>query len=150
MHFEDFAPGDAFTTPPVEVTEAAILEFAARYDPQPFHLDPARARDSIYGGLIASGWHVLSLTFGQVVRLGIFEDGGQGAPGLEEVRWARPVRPGDRLRMTVTVEGKTPSRTRPDRGYVMMRFEATNQDGEVVASYRSREIFRRRTGPGAG
>lgn len=149
MYYEDFAPGDTFTTDPVEVSEADILEFARRYDPQPFHVDPEAAGRSIYGGLIASGWHVMAVSFGEVVRLGLFADGGQGAPGLEDVRWLHPVRPGDALRTSVSVEAKRPSGSRPDRGYVLLRFEMTNQAGQTVASYRTREIFRRRGSAGS-
>lgn len=144
MIFEDFAVGDQFTTLPVEFSEDAIIDFARRYDPQPFHVDPKAARTSIYGGLIASGWHVLSATFAEAVRLGIFADGGQGAPGLDVVRWLHPVRPGDTLHMTISVEETIPSTTRPDRGYVRLRFDIINQKQTVVAHYVVREIFSRR------
>ena len=95
MHFEDFNVGDTFVTEGVEVTAEDIVEYARRYDPQPFHLDPEAARESIYGGLIASGFHIFSMAFGAIARTGIFEGGGQGAPGIHDVRWVSPARPGD-------------------------------------------------------
>ena len=144
MYYEDFAVGDRFHGEPIEMTEADIIAFAEQFDPQPFHVDPQVAAGSIYGGLIASGWHVISLTFGSLVRTGLFAEGGQGAPGVEELHWIKPVRPGDTVQISADVESVRPSETRNDRGYVTMRFEVTNQTGEVVSSYRCREIYRRR------
>ena len=144
MHFEDFSVGDTFVTDDVEVTAKDIVEYARRYDPQPFHLDPEAARESIYGGLIASGFHIFSMAFGAIARTGIFEGGGQGSPGIHDVRWVSPARPGDTLRTGIEVLDKRLSRTRADRGYVTMRFDTRNQRGELVATYRSNQILLRR------
>ena len=141
MYFEDFNPGDQFVSEPAVFTEEDIIDFAKRFDPQPFHVDPTAAAASIYGGLIASGWHIMAATFGSAVRLGLFAEGGQGAPGLELVRWMKPVRPGDSLHLRITAEDKWASSTRGDRGYVMLYFEIINQRDEVVGDYRCREIY---------
>ena len=148
MHFEDFSVGDTFVTEEVEVTAEDIVEYARRYDPQPFHLDPEAARESIYGGLIASGFHIFSMAFGAIARTGIFEGGGQGSPGIHDVRWVSPARPGDTLHTGIEVLDKRLSRTRADRGYVTMRFDTRNQHGDLVATYTSNQILlRREPGP---
>lgn len=144
MYFEDFQVGDVFTTAAVTLTEAAIIDFAQRYDPQPFHIDNSAASESVYGGLIASGWHVLSLTFAEIVRTGIFDGGGQGSPGIDALRWLKPVRPGDTLHVELTVTDLRTSATRSDRGYVTLTFEILNQHDETVTSYTAVEIMRRR------
>ena len=144
MHFEDFNVGDTFVTEGVEVTAEDIVEYARRYDPQPFHLDPEAAGESIYGGLIASGFHIFSMAFGTIARTGIFEGGGQGSPGIHDVRWVSPARPGDTLHTDIEVLDKRLSRTRADRGYVTMRFDTRNQRGKLVATYTSNQILLRR------
>ncbi len=144
MHFEDFNVGDTFVTEGVEVTAEDIVEYARRYDPQPFHLDPEAARESIYGSLIASGFHIFSMAFGAIARTGIFEGGGQGSPGIHDVRWVSPARPGDTLHTDIKVLDKRLSRTRADRGYVTMRFDTRNQRGDLVATYTSNQILLRR------
>ena len=144
MYYEDFSVGDRFVTRPVTFSEEAIVAFANRYDPQSFHVDHEAAKTSHYGGLIASGWHTLAATFREAVRLGLFDEGGQGAPGLDDVRWLEPVRPDDSLHMTILVEEKIASTTRPKRGYVRLRFEIMNQSDALVAHYSVRELFSRR------
>ena len=144
QYFEDFAPGDTFRSPPVSFTEAEIVEFAKRYDPQLFHTDPVAARATPFGGLIASGFQVLGEMFSAMVRAGFLRGGGIGAPGLDEVRWHKPVRPGDTLVMDATVIETKPSSTRRDRGYATLAFAAKNQRGETVMSYRCVEILKRR------
>ena len=141
MHFEDFNVGDTFVTEGVEVNAEDIVEYARRYDPQPFHLDPEAARGSIYGGLIASGFHIFSMAFGTIARTGIFEGGGQGSPGIHDVRWVSPARPGDTLHTDIEVLDKRLSGTRADRGYVTMRFDTRNQRGDLVATYTSNQIL---------
>ncbi len=141
MYYQDFEVGDVYTTDSVTLHEQDIIAFAEVHDPQPMHTDPKAAVESIYGGLIASGWQVLSLTFGLTVKAGIFDGGGQGSPGLDEVRWLRPVRPGDTIHIKATIESMRHSRNRADRGYIDFRFEVVNQDDEVVASYLGHEIF---------
>ncbi|ETW94432.1 MAG: hypothetical protein ETSY1_34895 [Candidatus Entotheonella factor] len=144
MFYEDFEVGTEYTTEPFSFSAEQIIAFAQTYDPQPFHIDEAAAQTSIYGGLIASGWHVFSAAFGAVVRLGLFQDGGQGAGGLEDAHWSHPVRPGDTLRCIVSISHKRESNTRPDRGYVHMHFAIRNQHGQDVAGYHCDEIFLKR------
>lgn len=144
MFYEDFTIGTEYTTEGVLFTTDHIIEFAQRYDPQPFHLNSAMAMHTIHGGLIASGWHVFSAAFGAVVRLGIFDEGGQGASHLEEVQWSRPVRPGDVIHCVVSVLDKRESRTHIDRGYVQVRFTIRNQGGDDVAGFRSDQITLKR------
>lgn len=144
QYYEDFAPGDVFETPPVAFSEADIVAFARLYDPQPFHVDKDAAAKSQYRGLIASGMQVMALTFRALIDAGFVRGGGMGSPGLDEVRWHVPVRPGDRVVMRVTVLDCRASATRPDRGYVTVRFDAVNQKGETAMSYRCVEIVKKR------
>ena len=141
MFYEDFNVGDEFTTEAILFSAEHIIAFAQLYDPQPFHTDIAKAETSIYGGLIASGWHVFSAAFGATVRLGLFEEGGQGTGRLEDVYWSRPVRAGDSIRCVVSVLDKRESRTRPDRGYIHMQFTMINQQGQTVAGFHCDEII---------
>ena len=144
MFYEDFEVDTEYVTAPLPFTAESITEFASQYDPQPFHVDVSSAADSIYGGLIASGWQVLATAFGGVVRLGLFEEGGQGTGRLDEVYWVRPVRPGDIIKCHVLIVRKRESSTRPDRGYVHMQFTVRNQRGEDVAGFRCDEIALKR------
>lgn len=144
QYYEDFAVGDEFEAGPVRFTEAEILAFGARFDPLPFHTDAEAASRSIYGGLIASGWHVLCATFRALVDAGFLRGGAMGSPGLDEVRWRKPVRPGDELTVRLRVTSARPSRSRDDRGYVDLEFAAVNQHGDTVATYEVMEIVRRR------
>ncbi|MBA2450738.1 MAG: MaoC family dehydratase [Chloroflexi bacterium] len=143
-YFEDFTVGESIELGSVQISAAEIIAFAEQFDPQPFHLDPARAEGSVFGGLIASGWH----TAGLYMRL--FAEGvlnrvpSFGSPGIEQLRWLRPVRPGDTLRARFTVLEVRPSTSRPDRGIVRSRGEMTNQDGEVALSLEATNFFGRR------
>jgi len=141
MFYEDFEVGEEYTTEAFSFSIEQIIAFAQIYDPQPFHVDEEAAKTSIYGGLIASGWHVFSTAFGAVVRLGLFQGGGQGAGGFDEAHWSHPVRPGDTLRCTIKITHKRESRTRADRGYVHMHFAITNQHEQVVAGFHCDQIF---------
>lgn len=143
-YFEDFRPGETFELGSVEVSEAAIVEFAGRYDPQFFHVDAERAKGSIYGGLIASGWHTAALCMRLLVD-GVFGDSSAlGSPGVDELRWFRPVRPGDALTGRFTVLECVPSRSKPDRGVVRFRAELGNQDGETVLRFDALAMMGRR------
>jgi acyl dehydratase len=144
QYFEDFALGDVFRAKPVSVSEAEIVEFARRYDPQPFHTDKAAATESQFRGLIASGLQVMAMTFASMIEAGLLKGGGMGSPGLDEVRWWKPVRPGDLIVMQASVTEKKPSETRADRGYVTLLFEVFNQNKERVMSYSCVEIVKRR------
>ena len=144
MFYEDFDIGTEYTTEGVSFSAEQIIEFATTYDPQPFHIDPIKAQSTIHGGLIASGWQVFAAAFGAVVRLGLFEDGGQGAGRLDEAYWTRPVRPGDIIHCVLSVVNKRESRTRTDRGYVHMKYSVRNQNGDEVAGFRSDQITLKR------
>lgn len=145
QYFEDFAPGDVFRARPVTLAEGEIVEFARRYDPQPFHTDKAAAARSQFGGLIASGIQVMAVSFATLIEAGFVRGGGMGSPGLDEVRWWKPVRPGDTIVMQARVTETKLSTTRADRGYVTLLFEVLNQKRERVMSYSCVEIVRRRT-----
>jgi acyl dehydratase len=142
--FEDFSVGDVIDVGPVTVTEAEIVEFATQYDPQPFHVDPAAATESPFGGLIASGWHTAALFMGMFVRGLLLDSASLGSPGVEELRWLAPVRPGDELRGRSTVLEARASDTNPRRGTVITLNEVHNQDDVVVMTMRARGFFARR------
>jgi acyl dehydratase len=143
-YWEDFQVGEVAELGPVTVTENEIVEFATRFDPQPFHVDPEAARESPFGGLIASGWHTAAIYMGLFVR-GVLEGTASlGSPGVEELRWLAPVRPGDTLRGRTTITDAQPSSTTPGRGTIFGSHELVNQDGVVVMRFRSRGFIARR------
>jgi len=144
-YWEDFEVGEVTELGPVEVTEAEILEFARRYDPQPFHVDAEAARESPFGGLIASGWHTTAVFMGMFVRGILLDSASLGSPGVEEIRWTAPVRPGDRLSARVTIVDSQPSATNPTRGTVITDNAVRNQDGVTVMTLKARGFFARRT-----
>jgi acyl dehydratase len=144
--FEDFRPGEVLEFGDYLVTEEEIVDFAKRYDPQPFHVDPDAAGKSIYGGLIASGWLTGSIVMRLLVDHFISPLSSMGSPGADEIRWTKPVRPGDRLKLRVTVVETRRSQSKPDRGIVQVQEEAINQDGETVMSIRGMGLYRCREG----
>jgi len=131
-YFEDYAVGAIFECGKVVADEAEIIAFASRYDPQPFHIDSVLAAHGPYGGLIASGWHTIALTMRRLVEQYLSEASSLGSPGIDEVRWLKPVRPGDELRVRVVVLDARPSRSKPDRGLIRASIEVGNQRGELV------------------
>lgn len=145
MYFEDFEPGQSFLTATRTLSEAEIIAFANQWDRQTFHTDPEAARQSMYGGLIASGFHTLLTTFDLVIEADVWNESSQGSPGMDNVRWLKPVRPGDTLQVELSVVDTRPSRTRGDRGYVTWDHTTRNQDDEVVMTFRSTGISLRRT-----
>ncbi len=147
LHFEDFTPGEIRTYGSYEVTREEILAFAAEYDPQPMHLDEAAAAQTMLGGLSASGWHSCAMLMRIIADNVLRDSSGMGAGGIDEVKWLRPVRPGDVLSVRHTVLDVRPSKTKTDRGFVRFRFEMTNAKGEVVLEQTNSIIFGRR---GAG
>jgi acyl dehydratase len=144
LYFEDIAVGDVEEFGTYTLTEAEIVEFAERYDPQWFHTDPERAADSMYGGLIASGWQTAAVTMRMLVDEYLSETATLGAKGVDELRWPRPVRPGDTLSVRTEVVDRHAER--PDRGVVDTRTETFNDDGERVFSMVSHAMFARRDG----
>jgi acyl dehydratase len=134
LYFEDYVPGRVFEAGPVVVSEAEIIEFGERYDPQSFHVDPTAAARSAFGGLIASGWHTIALTMRLLVERYLSEASSLGSPGIDELRWLRPVRPADELSVRISVLEAKRSRSKPDRGLVRSLIEVCNQRGEPVMS----------------
>ena len=132
LYFEDLAVGQTFGTGTVVVETEQVKAFAAEFDPQPFHLDEDAARGSLFGGLVASGWHTAALTMGLLVGGELKVVGGLIGMGAEELRWPRPVHPGDVLRVESEVLGLRPSKSQPDRGVVRVRNTTLNQDGQAV------------------
>jgi acyl dehydratase len=141
--FDDLSVGEEFDFGTFEMTEAEILDFARRYDPQPFHIDPERAKATAFGGLIASGLHTQAAAFGHIIRTGWVEKVSLG--GTEQVvRWPAPVRPGDAIALTARVEELIPSRSRPDRGVAKIRYTGRRaSDGQVVIDILGTHFFRR-------
>jgi len=132
LYLEDIAVGQTFVTATVEVETEKVKAFAAEFDPQPFHLDEVAAQASMFGGLVASGWHTTCLTMRLLVDGEFKIAGGLIGLGVEEVRWPRPVRPGDVLRVASEVLDVRPSKSQPDRGIVKMRNTTLNQADEPV------------------
>jgi acyl dehydratase len=147
--FDDFEVGQRFTSRGVTLSESEIIDFALKYDPQPFHIDKEAAAASAYGGLIASGFHTLSAGFRMIVQENVFTGTSMGSPGMDEVRWLKPVYPGDTISTEIEVADKQPSRSRPDRGRVLMAYTIRNQHGEPVMTFTATQIIRRRAGEGA-
>ena len=131
-YLEDFAVGQTFGSGRLRIEGERALAFAAEFDPQPFHLDEAAARRSIFGGLTASGWHTAAVTMRLLVETELKPAGGLIGAGLDECRWPRPVRPGDELRVECEVIEVRPSTSRPDRGLIKVRITTLNQDNEAA------------------
>ena len=129
--FEDYVPGAVHDLGSVVVDEQEVIAFARQFDPQPFHLDKERAEKSPFGGLIASGWHTACMAMRLIVDHYLSEASSEGSPGIDELRWLRPVRPGDQLTVRITILDARRSRSRPERGIVRSQIDTLNQDGEV-------------------
>jgi len=150
-YFEDYTVGEIAEFGDYPITEQEIVEFATRYDPQPFHIDAAAAAQTIYGGLIASGWMTGSVMMRLLVDNFISPLSSMGSPGIDELRWYKPVRAGDRLHMRVTILEKRRSESKPDRGVIRVQQEAINQNGEAVMSFRGMGMYKcRNAGAPAG
>ena len=132
LWFEDYVPGAVHNLGLVVVDEQEVIAFAQQFDPQPFHLDKERAEKSTFEGLIASGWHTACMAMRLICDNYLSEVSSEGSPGIDELRWLRPVRPGDQLSVRVTILDARRSRSRPERGIVRSRIETLNQDGEIV------------------
>jgi len=146
IYLDDLEPGMTFELGSITVTREEILEFARRYDPQPIHTDEQAASASIYGGLISSGWLTVSLAMRRIVEGFLGRAASLGSPGADEVRWLKPVRPGDTLSCRAEILDVTPSLRRPDRGIARVRYEALNQHGEPVLRITGLQMLARRTG----
>ncbi|WP_158808871.1 MaoC/PaaZ C-terminal domain-containing protein [Beijerinckia sp. L45] len=143
-YFEDIEPGESVRSGPVAVTREAILAFAQIYDPQPFHLDEAAASDSLLGGLAASGWHTTAMGMRLFYEGFVRHVASMGAPGIDEARWLRPVRPGDQLSLVTTIVDKRVSASRPDRGFLAIALDLRNGADDSVMTQRFSMIVQRR------
>jgi acyl dehydratase len=142
--FEDFEVGLRLVSSGKTLSEAEMLDWAFHYDPQPFHMDTVAAGEHMYGGLIASGWQVCAVAFRLFTMTNPFGRSSLGSPGVDELRWQRPVRPGDTIHTEVTVTACRPSASKPDRGIVTMAWSVLNQHGEQVMSMTSVQFVLRR------
>jgi acyl dehydratase len=149
LHFEDFPPGQVAEFGPRVITRAEIVEFAAEFDPQPMHLDEAAASAGMLGGLAASGWHSCCLLMRLISDGFILRAAFLGAPGVEEVRWLAPVRPGTTLTARATVLETRPSRSRPEMGFVKFRLELIDAAGTPLLMLIVSPMFKRRSANGA-
>ena len=143
-YLDDLTPGQRFTSPGLTLSEAEIIDFAWRYDPQPFHLDATAALGSPYGGLIASGFQSLAICFRLFIQSGVLAESSMGSPGIDELRWFAPVRPGDTLQAEIEVLTVTPSKSKADRGIARLKYSTFNQRRELVSSYVVNHLLRRR------
>ena len=144
LYLEDFKPGDRFESRGRTVSEAEIIDFALRYDPQPIHIDAEAAKRSPYGGIIASGFHTMGMAFRLAWDTGVLSACSLGSPGIDEVRWLKPVRPGDTLRTVVEIVDARPSASKPDRGVCRFRYDVYNQNDEQVMTMTAVQIVARR------
>ena len=145
IYFEDLVVGAEREFGTYEVTRDEVLEFAGKYDPQPFHLSDEEAAKTHFGRLAASGWHTAAMTMAVIARKVIEEkQAGLGSPGIDELRWKKPVYPGDTLHVWGKILEKTPSRSRPDIGSFRAQNTVKNQDGEIVMTFISIVLIRRR------
>ncbi len=145
LYFEDLEIGTVETYGAYEVTEAEVVEFASQYDPQPFHIDHEAAKSSVFGALCASGWHTCSMMMRMMVDH-MFETGlaSMGSPGIDELRWLKPVFPGDILSITSKFVSKSTSETRPNIGFAKTNFTVKNQHGEVKLTMTANSMIARK------
>jgi acyl dehydratase len=144
-YWEDFSVGEVRDLGTIRPSRDEIIAFASQFDPQPFHLDEAAARDSVFGGLCASGWHTCAMAMRLMVTNFLHETSSLGSPGLENIRWLKPVFPGDTLRLQSTMLDIKPMNKRPDVGLTRNCWEMFNQHGEKVLHMEGWGMFRRRT-----
>lgn len=147
-YWEDFKVGDSSPMGEVRVDKGEVIAFAKAYDPQPFHTDEAAAKQSVFGGLIASGWHTCAMVMRLMVDSYLRDSASLGSPGVDNVRWLKPVRPGDTIRAQRHVMETRASQSKPDIGIVKTRWEVFNQSDELVMTMEGYQMFKRRN-PGA-
>lgn len=149
LYFDDLRVGEVIEAGQTTLSEAEIVDFAERWDPQDFHTDAAAARETHFEGLIASGFHTLLTAFNHIVALPVFQNASMGSPGIQDLAWLEPVRPGDTLTTQLEVIDLRPSTRRRDRGYAGLEIRARRQDEVLVMRYRTVVIFATRP-PGSG
>ena len=144
QYYEDIAVGEVREFGEYHVTKEEVIEFAEQYDPQPFHIDEEAARESPFGELVASGWHTAAMCMRMLVDNFLSEYKTMGGRGVDELRWQKPVKPGDTLRIRTEILDKRVSESDPRRGYMTFRMEAMNQDDDVVVSWTELPMIERR------
>ena len=144
LYWEDFPEGDVVEMGSHTFTEEEIIAYARQFDPQPFHTDPAAAKNTFFGGLIASGWHTCAIAMRLMVDRYVGRSASLGSPGLDNIRWLAPVRAGDTITYRRTITASRASGSKPDVGLVQSRWEAFNQRGEKVMTMEGWGMFRRR------
>ncbi len=143
-YWEDFKVGEVEQIGGKKVEQDEVIDFARQFDPQPFHVDEAAAKQSMYGGLIASGWHTCSMVMRMMCDTYLLQSASVGSPGIDNLKWLKPVRPGDTIRaQRTTLESRT-SKSRPEIGIVRNLWEVFNQEGELVMTMEGYGMFRRR------
>ncbi|MBO6521002.1 MAG: MaoC family dehydratase [Rhodospirillales bacterium] len=145
LYFEDFTVGRRFESAGATLTESQILDFAWAWDPQPFHIDVPHSDEGPYGGLISSGFHTMCVAFRLIHATGYLASASMGSPGIDELRWKKPVRPGDTLRVVAEVTSQKPSSSKPDRGTALIDYSVLNQKDEEVMSYTCIHILAKRS-----
>jgi len=149
-YLEDYVEGAVHEMGPIPISEEDIVQFGRQFDPQVFHTDPKKARETVYGGLIASGWHTCALFMRLFVEHYLPDQASLGSPGVDELRWLKPVRPGDELTLRITVHKVKPSRSKPDRGVLFSFCEMVNQAGDVAATMMAMNLIRYRRAKSPG
>jgi acyl dehydratase len=144
-YWEDFPVGNVSEFGGITLTQEDIVRFAKEFDPQPFHVDEAAAKKSMFGGVIASGWHTCALAMRMMCDAYLLESASMGSPGVENIRWLKPVRPGDTLRVRCIVLEARPLESKPHIGLVRNRWEVLNQNGEEVMQMEGFGMFKRRS-----
>ena len=140
-YFEDYIPGSTFEWGPIAVEEDEVIAFAKKFDPQTMHVDPVGAAQGPFKGIIASGWHTVGLVMRLFVDHYLSTVSAIASPGVDEIRWPRPVRPGDELRLRVEITEARVSKSKPDRGLVIAKAQGINQNGEVVTTFTGMNLF---------
>jgi len=140
-YFEDYVPGEVHEFGSIVAEKSEMIDFARRFDPQPFHTDPVAAKQTIFGGLIASGWYTVGLMMRLYADHYLSHVASLGSPGVDEVRWLKPVRPGDTVSLQVKISRTKRSRSKPDRGIVHSHIEVLNQNGETVMTMKATNLL---------
>ena len=144
LYFEDFAVGQVYETSAVTLEQDDIVQFGKQYANLPYHTDPEAARKTTFAGLVAPGYQTAALTFGLFVDLGLFRASGMGSPGIDKLRWLKPVRPGDALHVSAEVIEVSPAQSTSGRNAVRFRYDTINQDGDKVMTVTSLHFLKRR------
>jgi acyl dehydratase len=143
-YWEDLEAGQTYALGSATLSEEEIVAFALKFDPQPFHIDREAAKASMFGGIIASGWHTCSVSMRLLADNFLHPETSLGSPGIDEVRWPKPVRAGDTITASLSVTGKRPSASKPFMGLVFYDWKAVNQNGETVVTMKGTNLLKRR------